>query len=397
MATNFKLIDHRIPYRSKLDANYNQDVNLFVREYDGTKNPDDIRKCVLMIHGRSSPALTTFDLGYDNRDWDKYSWAQELAKDGNDVFMLDFQGSGYSPLAQLEDPCNTLKTAEQQGVLFPNPLTPNVEYNPSYPYKLQTSQSEWAELHTVVDFIIKKRSVQKVTLISYSAGAWAVGPYAVKHPEKVESVMLVAPIFPPSGFTYAPTSPEDGVPMFLQTKDEFKNSWNAVDCPDQKENGIVDFVWNSLMKIDRIGSGWGKIVDGSPIGVLRYRNATRWGWNSTTVGLGPTTGPLGPTLEPTLGYSVPVCIIYGKEDNLIETLRPTPTGTIGFSVKKLYEAIPGDKKLMFEIACATHYLAWEKRVYKDLHKFCKQWLKHFKVENRLTGKYSYKDGSTSDL
>ncbi len=46
-----------------------------------------------MIHELSTPALLAFDLRVDH-----YDWALWLAQAGLDVFMLDFQGSGQSPL-----------------------------------------------------------------------------------------------------------------------------------------------------------------------------------------------------------------------------------------------------------------------------------------------------------
>lgn len=130
-------IDHQVSHQSTAPATFGQVVQLFVREYDGTPL-NGRRKCVLMIHGRSSPSLTTFDLAYKN-----YSWAQSLMQDGFDVFMLDFQGLGYSPLKVMEEPRNTTKQ-QQRDFLIPNPL--DQEYNARYPFVGTTSQSEWDEL-----------------------------------------------------------------------------------------------------------------------------------------------------------------------------------------------------------------------------------------------------------
>ncbi|MDX3118413.1 hypothetical protein PV461_34335, partial [Streptomyces scabiei] len=100
--------DHFVAHVSTIPANTGQNVKLFVREYDGTK-PGHTPQPVLMLHGRSVPAVAGFDLvlppgagGAPTR----YSWAQDLADDGYDVFLMDLQGSGRSPRPQMDNPCN---------------------------------------------------------------------------------------------------------------------------------------------------------------------------------------------------------------------------------------------------------------------------------------------------
>ena len=215
---NIREIDHEVPHVSTLGANTDEVVTLSVRELVrkhrdddddddddkyrsrklGEKRGDDRddkhpRKAVLMVHGRSSPGLTIFDLRHQN-----YSWAMQLAKAGFDVFIMEFQGSGRSPLpdralAPMMDRCNL--TAAHQTLVFP-PNTPTC--TPSFPFLLINSKSEWDELNTVVDYIIAKRDVQKVALVGVSRGSVVVGPYAVQHPEKVESLFLQAPNLNPA-------------------------------------------------------------------------------------------------------------------------------------------------------------------------------------------------------
>jgi len=167
-------------------ANGGELVELFVRERvkDSGKEP---RKVVLMIHGLSVPILPGFELRTDH-----YDWALWLAQAGGfDVFMLDFQGSGRSPRPKMDDPCNVPK-AQQQSILIPNPLSATCV--PSYPFQLINSQSDWSELDTVVDYIRDIRGVDKVALVSWSQGSFRIGPYAVQHPDKVDSLLMYAPI-----------------------------------------------------------------------------------------------------------------------------------------------------------------------------------------------------------
>jgi hypothetical protein len=125
--------DHAVPHVSTIPANLNEHVNLFVREYDGTR-PHHDPEAVLMLHGRSVPALAGFDLHHGG-----YSWAQDLAQAGYDVFMMDLQGSGLSPRPEMDNPCNA-NPAQQNAALVPNPLV--AACPPAYPKQLGNSQSE---------------------------------------------------------------------------------------------------------------------------------------------------------------------------------------------------------------------------------------------------------------
>src|SRR3989442_2648928 len=84
--------DHQVPHISTVPANAGELVHLFVRERIASNRAPG--KAVLMIHGASVPARAGFELRTDH-----YDWALWLAQAGRfDVFMLDFQGSGLSPL-----------------------------------------------------------------------------------------------------------------------------------------------------------------------------------------------------------------------------------------------------------------------------------------------------------
>src|SRR5881296_142235 len=233
-------IDHRVPHTSTVPANAGELVYLFLRErFPSNRDP---RKVVLMIHGASVPALAGFDLGGDG-----YDWALWLAQSGGfDVFMLDFQGSGLSPRPKMDDPCNA-PTADQTRALIPNPLSATCP--PSYPFQLINSQSDWDELDTVVDYIRRLRRVDKVALVSWSQGAFRAGPYAVQHPEKVESLLFYAPIFNPAGRAgtgsdgFGAPIPllQPGTPMTLTTRSDLMRLWDPeIKCEGQVEAGIQD-------------------------------------------------------------------------------------------------------------------------------------------------------------
>ena len=193
-----------------MQANEGEPVNLFVRERVRSNIGDGKpRQAVLMIHGRSVPVLAGMELRYGD-----YDWALYLARSGDfDVFMLDFQGSGRSPRPMMDDPAN-VPIAQQQRLLIPNPLA--ATRAPSYPFTLNTTASDLAELDTVVEYIRNLRGVDKVHLIGWSQASFRIGPYAVQHPDKVASLFFYAPIFN-TAFTSTPP-PSEPTPMTLATR-----------------------------------------------------------------------------------------------------------------------------------------------------------------------------------
>src|SRR6266498_1993091 len=141
--------DLTVMHRSTVPANYNEDVKLFVREHDGTP-PNKPRKAVLMLHGRSVPALAGFDLDTTSTRsiHGRYSWAAELAKVGFDVFVMDLQGSGRSradvvdgsPHLKMDDACNANPLQQTDLLVDPNGAPLPKACDPTYPYQLNNSQ-----------------------------------------------------------------------------------------------------------------------------------------------------------------------------------------------------------------------------------------------------------------
>ncbi|MFF8401642.1 alpha/beta hydrolase [Streptomyces sp. NPDC015684] len=359
--------NHAVPHTSTVPATAGQKVELFVREHDGTPSgPPANRKAVLMLHGRSVPALAGYDLQHTS-----YGWGKAVAQAGYDVFMMDLQGSGLSPRPRMEDPCNV--NPQQQAAVTPPLMGPRP---PSYPYVLTNSQSDRDELGTVVDYIRSERHVSEVAFIGWSAAAFAMGPYAVSNPNKVESLFLLAPIFPPLGPSTPPTLPVSGFPTHVLTRKGLDDAWaKEAKCPNQREDDMIDVVWDALMEIDPLGRTWGKIEDGRPLGVSRYRNFVSWGWNNTTAGQGGV-----------LGGSVPVLIVHGEHDKTANTTPPNPNPVLDFHVPALYDAIKGPHNILVTVKCAGHSMPWEIQ-HKNLHNLSKNWLKHLAVAGKTQGRY----------
>ncbi|WEH14440.1 alpha/beta fold hydrolase [Streptomyces sp. VNUA24] len=385
--STYDLIEHRIKHRSQIPANEGVEVELPVREYKATHGND--REPVLMLHGRSVPALPGFDLApAPGENPIRYSWAQELAKAGYDVFIMDLQGSGRSPRPEMDVPCNT-NPAQQASVLVPNPLSEPCTPPPPYAFQLGNSESEWAEVKTVVKFIRKLPEADKpIHFVGWSAAAFVMGPYALQYPDDVRSLFLLAPMFPPKGPWSekadqpfgrpqgAQTLPLPGFPMHVTSKRGFQAALSGP--AGLWEPGIDELAWEACMRDDHEGSKWGPIVNGEPAGVLRYRNTYWWGWNNHTV-------PLMRENKYILGGRVPVLILYGANDRTANSPTPMPDN-LNFSVPALYKAIAGPKKLMFCFEGSGHSLVWETAA-EAIHDYSKHWLKKYKVGGHDNGSF----------
>lgn len=357
--------DHAVPHKSTVPANKGEMVNLFVREKVDTTPGHPDRKTVLMLHGRSVPVLAGCDLQHAS-----YSWAEALAKAGHDVFMMDLQGSGRSPRPMMDDPRNV--NPNSQALLKPRPagFTPGPA---NYAYQLNNSDSDQDELHTVVEWIRKERGVSTVAFVGWSAAAFTMGPYAVKNPTKVESLFLLAPMFPPDGTSTPPSPlPQPGFPTFVITRWGVESGWNTeLRSADQREPGMVERVWNAMMENDPVGRTWGP-----PEGLSRFRNFVRWGWNKTTA-----------AKDGVLGGSVPILIVYGDADATVNTSPPSANPELNFSVPALYDAVKGSHKLMVKLASAGHSVVWEVQ-HKNVHHLSQHWLKHQKVDGKTQGVFA---------
>ncbi|MBW8801046.1 MAG: alpha/beta fold hydrolase [Streptomyces sp.] len=354
-------IDHEVPHTSNVPANNQEAVKLFVRERR-SRRTGPVGKPVLMLHGRSAPVLASFDLQYKT-----YSWAEALAKDGYDVFMMDLQGSGRSPRPEMGSPCNL--SENDQKLLIPRPPGFTPPCSPTYPHQLNNSDSDQAELHRVVEYIKLKCGVEQVAFVGWSAAAFTMGPYAVKHPENVESMFLLAPIFPPKATSSPPSPPPSPVPMSLGARPGLENAWNLeLRSPDQREPGMVDAVWAAYMESEPIGSTWGP-----PEGLNRIRSFARWGWNETTAGQGGV-----------LGGSVPVLIVDGEHDRTANTTPPSGNVELNFSVRALYGAIAGPHKVMVKALGASHQMPWEQQ-HMNLHNLSSKWIEDRQVDGKTTG------------
>jgi pimeloyl-ACP methyl ester carboxylesterase len=142
-------------------------IDLFVRN----KRPTGIEtfpssRIVLFVHGITFPSESTFDLSLDGM-----SWMDFIARAGYDVYLVDVRGYGGStrPAAMSEPP----------------------DRNPP----IATLGEAVDDVAAAVDFILRRRNVERINLIGWSWGTVLMGRYAATFGDKVDRLVLYAPVW----------------------------------------------------------------------------------------------------------------------------------------------------------------------------------------------------------
>jgi pimeloyl-ACP methyl ester carboxylesterase len=297
---------------------------------------------VLMVHGGYWPGTMAFD--FDCKD---YSWMSSLARAGFDVFTMDITGYGFSSRPLMDDPRNLSES--DQAALMPN-TQPS-----AHPFNLVTSDSETDDINRIVEFICELRGVEQVNLIGWSGGGIRTGTYTVRHPDKVERLVIFAssnfvsdsPSEPPADI------PGPGVAMSIQTRavGEGDRWLPNVRCKGQLEEGLLDLIWPASMATDEVGAAWGP-------GCLRAPGRTYWGWNAANAAT----------------ITTPTLVMVGEYDRLYD------------SNVELFGALGAEDKVFLRIDCASHFMAWEMQRHV-LHRASIEWLSSGVLNGAQTGTY----------
>lgn len=126
------------------------------------------KNTIILLHGRTWSAIPVFNLIYEGSDDKKkvhnLSTMDLLAKEGIDVYAVDFRGFG-----------GTLR--DSTGWLTPSKCV--------------------ADLKSVVDWLKKEKNISAPTILGWSQGGLVAQLYAQKYPESISGVILYASIYDP--------------------------------------------------------------------------------------------------------------------------------------------------------------------------------------------------------
>ena len=280
------------------------------------------------IHGRSTDSVTAFDAPYLD-----YSLVEALARRGITSYLVNLLGMGLSSRFSMDNACNTTK-ADQTNFLIPNPLSATC--NPADPYVFTHTDAMVEQLDAVVDHAASETGVDAVSLFAWSRGGFVAGPYAERNPAKVKNM-----VFHAGNYTFAgggvrvpdnpPPLPVAGFPGGVSSRlVGLDNSWGeqiSAACPGQRDPGIADALWGSYHDRDPLAATWGSG------GVIRFPNATLWGWNKKNA----------------VHVTTPILILSGLLDTQVLTAWE----------QQLYDEVASTKKVLIKMACASHFALLE--------------------------------------
>ena len=185
-------------------------IELFVRN----KRPEGMQtfaadRIVLFVHGITFPSESTFDLSLDGLSWMDY-----IARSGYDVYLVDVRGYGGStrPSAMAEPP----------------------DRNPP----ITTLAEAVDDVDAAVDFILRRRNVERINLIGWSWGTVIMGRYAATHGEKVDRLVLYAPVWQRKTESLAARGTDVNTAYRLVNVAAMKPRWLTGVAPDKQEQLI---------------------------------------------------------------------------------------------------------------------------------------------------------------
>ena len=188
-------------------------ISLYVRnKHLACPRADQPKRVLLYVHGATYPSETAFDLSLDGQ-----SWMDFIASHGWDVWLVDLRGYGRS----TRPPEMDLPAAD----------------NPP----LVTTDVAIRDVGTAVEHVRRVTGAERVTLLGWSWGTTIMGGYAASNPDKVERLVLYAPVWLRT--TPSQLAGSGPLPAYRTVaKDAARQRWlNGV--PDDKKSMLIPAGW----------------------------------------------------------------------------------------------------------------------------------------------------------
>src|SRR5262245_20288798 len=203
-------------------------------------------RIVLFVHGATFPSETMFDIELPGG-----SWMEHAAKRGFDAYLVDIRGYGRStrPAAMELPPADNPPFAGADDAVL--------------------------DVAAAVDFILKRRNAERVSLVGWSMGTTFMGKYASLNPGKVEKLVLYAPVWHEPSLKAPPYSG-----AYRTGTREQVRGFNAAGIPKDRVNEIsptewYDKWWQANLATDPVGATRTPPVLRAPNGVMRDLNESR--------------------------------------------------------------------------------------------------------------------------
>src|SRR4051794_2452929 len=286
-------------------------ISLYVRN----KHPEGVSrfagdKILLYVHGATYPAETAFDLKLNGLSWMEY-----IAQRGYDVYLVDVRGYGRSTRPPEMD-------------------KPAAEHEP-----IVRTETAVNDVGTAVDFIRKRRGVQKVNLIGWSWGTTIMGWYTSQNNDKVNRLVLYAPGWLRQSASLTDSGAKLGAYRTV-TREAAKARW-LTRVPEDKKATLIPAGWfearaDATFATDPVGAKQSPPVLRAPNGVVQD-GLDFWSQNKSTY-------------DPA-NIKVPTLLIHAEWD------RDTPA-YMSHTLFPLLVNAPG--KRYVQLAEGTHTIIMEK-------------------------------------
>ena len=285
-------------------------INLYVRnKHVAGESRFPPEKVLLYVHGSTYPSETTFDFAVDG-----YSWMDYIARRGYDVYLVDVRGYGRST------------------------RPPQMEQPPERNRPVVTSTTAVKDVSAAIDFILKRRGVDKINLIGWSWGTTIMGWYTAENSSKVNKLVLYAPQW----VSRHPAAPKEDVQgaYRIVTRASVKRHWLS-GVPAERRPALIPDGWfeawaDATFATDPLGSRQFPQVLRAPNGT---RQDARFYWMAGR-----------PMYDPGL-IRVPTLLVHAEWD------AELPSYMLNTYLAKLTHA---PYKRYVEIGEGTHFVMMEK-------------------------------------
>ncbi len=200
-------------------------------------------KTVVYVHGATYPSETAFDLKLDGLSWMDY-----IAQRGYDVYLLDVRGYGQSTRPpQMDKPAKD---------------------SPPFGGTVEAMR----DVDAVVEFIKKRNGISKVNLLAWSWGTSIMQWYTSLNSEKVNKLVLYAPVWIRQTASLVQTGPGP-IPAYREVrKDQAKARW-LTGVPADKQADLIPAGWfdawaDATFATDPVGAKQNPPILRAPNGVV---------------------------------------------------------------------------------------------------------------------------------
>ena len=268
-------------------------------------------KTVIYVHGATYPSETAFDLPLAGMSWMDY-----IARQGYDVYLLDVRGYGGSTRpAQMDKP-------------------------PGESAPFAGTEEAMRDVDAVVEFVRKRRGIDKVNLLAWSWGTAIMQWYTSLNSHKVDKLVLYAPVWIRQTASLVQTGPGPTPAYRSVSMAQAKTRW-LTGVPADKQADLIPAGWfdawaTATAATDPVGAKQNPPVLRAPNGVvadgLKY-------WGSGVIPWKPEN------------ITVPVLLIKAEWD------QDTPA----YMAQNLFPKLTGAPyKRYVEIGEGTHTVIMEK-------------------------------------